>query len=412
MIPDLYSFDIITYDIEKYNHEINSSNHTESLVFTAISDNDSKDFDDVDPREEIEFYMLKDVPQDSIGLSLLDLGSSDDCKTLDAFEYIEKAIDCLSFLDLSLKKRKADNNLIFYIPFDAKILDKIEEISCNVLNYLEKAVSLKPELVYIYPFFQLTLNQLWVINKNTKKRQGEVTFADKSYTTLVKEISNFKENYYQGREAIYSIFMRPEQLKIIVSPNDAFELYKSYASLKNIQLFNLHRTGESDEKKEYKNWEEFLLDKHGLSVNEIYGYCFPTFKKIILGVLNSLANSNTTVRQCTLCGGYFKTKWNSKQTCCARIYRDTKTTCYEYASRKAYKEKQKEHPVYQEYIKAYNRLYGRIRRKTVSPDTLIADKLIELRNEYYKIYDESDSKRQKEIIEELSQKFDEILAKK
>lgn len=68
-----------------------------------------------------------------------------------------------------------------------------------------------------------------------------------------------------------------------------------------------------------------------------------------------------------------------------------------------------EHPVYIEYLRAYNRLYGRIRRKTLPVNTPLMDQLKELRDEYYKKYDETPAEFQLDVIVELKDKIYELL---
>ena len=63
-----------------------------------------------------------------------------------------------------------------------------------------------------------------------------------------------------------------------------------------------------------------------------------------------------------------------------------------------------------EYIKAYNRLYGRIRRKTVPANTMLADKLKDLRDEYYEKYDTAEADVQESILQEFIRKNDELLS--
>ena len=420
MIPDIFSKEIIQYDISRYKHEINYSKHTESLVFTATytSDDDFEDadydiYDDDDdptPKEVISFYLIKDVPQDSIWMSLLDFNASDSPKTLDAFQYIEKAFDYFSFLDLKNKSLFEESHTLYRIPYKADVLNHLDELAENVLKCLKEAVNIEPAISYIYPFFQMTLNQLWNGKHFIEEGKENDYLTDTIFSSLAKEVSHFREYYEQARTAVYSIFMRPEELHVPVTSDESAELYKIYAALHKISLFNTHRTGEDNEHGEPENWDDFLIDNHGVEISNVYGYAFPSLKKLVIEAIDNLSSSNTILRKCALCGGYFKTKWGSKQTCCSRQYRDTKTTCYEYASRKQYQDRLKEHPVYQEYIKAYNRLYGRIRRKTVPANTMLADKLKDLRDEYYEKYDTAEADVQESILQEFIRKNDELLS--
>ena len=420
MIPDLFSKEIIQYDISHCRHDVNYSKHIESLMFTATytsedslknADYDTLNYDDAKPApEEISFYLIKDVPQDSIWMSLLDFNASDSPKTLDAFQYIEKAFDYFSFLDLANRHSFKMNITLYRIPYKADVLNHLDELAQNVLNCLKEAITIEPAISYIYPFFQVTLNQLWY--KKYFAEEGVETdyLTDTIFSSLAKEVSHFREYHEQARTAIYSIFMRPEELHLPVTSDESAELYKIYAALHQISLFNTHRTGEDSEHGEPETWDDFLIDNHGVEFSNVFGSSFPTFKKLVIEAIDNLSSSNTILRKCALCGGYFKTKWGSKQTCCSRQYRDTRTACYAYASRKQYQSRLKEHPVYQEYLKAYNRLYGRIRRKLVPANTMLADQLKDLREEYYEKYDSAEADAREFILQEFIRKNEELLS--
>ena len=418
MMPDLFSKEIVTFYINNFNHDINYSKHTESLTIIAEPSYDS-DFDDdekddyeydPEPREEVTFYILKDVPQDYIWMSLLDYDPEDTPGTLDAFAYVEKAFACLSFLDLSKKEHITESPTLYHIPFDAAVLNNFDDLSSDILNLLKQAMDMKPALGYILPYFLITLHQLWNHTHRIKPGESVAYFSDTSFSTLTKEILSFRDYYSQAREALYSIFMLPEKIGLPVASDEAAGLYKVYAALHKIPLFNTHRTGEDPSHGEPDSWQDFLIGNYGIPVDGIIGYAFPSFKKFVMDAIDSMSSSNAVLRKCALCGGYFKTKRGAKQTCCSRLYRDTKTTCYEYASRKQYQEKLKEHPIYQEYIKAYNRLYGRIRRKAIPTNTPLAERLKELRDEYYEKYDNASPSARKGILQEFIKRNNEILS--
>ena len=103
--------------------------------------------------------------------------------------------------------------------------------------------------------------------------------------------------------------------------------------------------------------------------------------------IDLMLESQAVLRVCKLCGGYFRIKYSSSQEYCTRLYRETKTACNEYASRKSYKNKLFQHPIHQEFTKAYNKLYGRIRRGKLPADTPLMDELKRLHDEYYIKYE-------------------------
>ena len=92
------------------------------------------------------------------------------------------------------------------------------------------------------------------------------------------------------------------------------------------------------------------------------------------------------------------------------MYSDTKAPCNEYASRKSYKEKLFKHPVHQEYTKAYNKVYGRIRRGKLPQDTPLLAQLKELRDEYLDKYESTHRKERERVWKEYIRKNKELLS--
>ena len=102
-------------------------------------------------------------------------------------------------------------------------------------------------------------------------------------------------------------------------------------------------------------------------------------------------------------------KYTSNQEYCTRIYRDTSTTCNEYASQKSYKEKLFSHPIHTEFTKSYNRLYARIRRGKLPTDTPLMDQLKALHDEYTEKYENTHQKDRETIWKEYIEKNKELL---
>ncbi len=102
-------------------------------------------------------------------------------------------------------------------------------------------------------------------------------------------------------------------------------------------------------------------------------------------------------------------KYTSTQEYCTRIYRDTSTTCNEYASRKSYKEKLFSHPIHTEFTKSYNRLYARIRRGKLPADTPLMNQLKALHDEYTEKYENTHQKDREAIWKEYIEKNKELL---
>lgn len=50
-----------------------------------------------------------------------------------------------------------------------------------------------------------------------------------TYSLLTHEINSFRDIYSQARDAIYNVFMRPEELKILALPEDILDSYRIYS---------------------------------------------------------------------------------------------------------------------------------------------------------------------------------------
>lgn len=114
--------------------------------------------------------------------------------------------------------------------------------------------------------------------------------------------------------------------------------------------------------------------------------------------IDYMLESESVLRKCKLCGKTFRTKYSSNTVYCTRPYKDTKAACNEYASRLSYKERLFQHAIHQEFTKAYNKLYGRIRRGKVPEDTPLMDQLKRLHEEYYEKYENTHVLKEREAI--------------
>ena len=143
--------------------------------------------------------------------------------------------------------------------------------------------------------------------------------------------------------------------------------------------------------------------------NTIAKYPITSFRQLLYIGIRQLLEDELIIRKCKLCNGYFRVKYTSNQEYCTRIYRDTSTTCNEYASRKSYKEKLFSHPIHTEFTKAYNKLYARIRRGKLPADTPLMDQLKALHDEYTEKYENTHQKDREAIWKEYIEKNKELL---
>ena len=381
--------------------EVNTSKHTESMTISF--------FNITNVREPVYLSVIEDVPQDYIWMSLLDFDMPDSPKTLDAFKYIEEAFFSAKS---HFREVESDQKNVQALEFDLSLLDDRKKVTKDIMMILKKAMEIKPAIGYLYPgvFNILTGLRLFEMRprEDPDADTGIIYLSD--YRAFKRELASFRETYEQARAAIYNIFIRPEEIGIRTLSMNTAKLYQIYASQRNIEMFMDHPASlMAMSVGPDSTWDDFLKEGLETLARNDSDTTKHTLKDIVRKGIKSLTDTNMLIRKCSLCGGYFKARVMSPQKCCSRFYRNTKTTCYEYSSRKSYKDRVKGHPVYQEYLKSYNRLYARIRRKTVPADTPLLEKLKELREEYYVKYDSAKPAKRKEVLEEYRGRNKELL---
>lgn len=167
---------------------------------------------------------------------------------------------------------------------------------------------------------------------------------------------------------------------------------------------------QADTHSNIQDWIEYLNHASNLIIDNALGkYPVTSFKQFLCTGIRLLLEDELIIKKCKLCNGYFRVKYTSNQEYCTRIYRDTSTTCNEYASRKSYKEKLFSHPIHTEFTKSYNRLYARIRRGKLPADTPLMDQLKALHYEYTEKYENTHQKDREAIWKEYIERNKELL---
>ena len=81
---------------------------------------------------------------------------------------------------------------------------------------MKKAIEIKPAIGYLYPGIFNMLSGLRLFEMRPREDNasdtGIIYLSD--YRSYKRELSSFRETYAQARDAIYNIFIRPEELGI------------------------------------------------------------------------------------------------------------------------------------------------------------------------------------------------------
>lgn len=286
----------------------------------------------------------------------------------------------------------------------------------STLSSLKEAFDLRPALAYIYPFYFQVLKCL--IDYQLERASSEETASILSIHlfSVWAEVENLQKEYECAREYCKAVFLTANEPGSFLSTENLASLYHAYCMESGKKDFSVdydEQISLSTIPTESMSWESYL-DSHKVqyrvSGEKTEQYILSSFIGFLRIGINYMISSDHVLRICKLCGGYFRIKYSSSQEYCTRFYGDTKAACNEYASRKFYKEKMFQHPIHQEFTKAYNKLYGRIRRGRLPADTPLMDQLKKLHDEYYNNYENIEHKDCEMVLKEYIEKNKELLA--
>jgi hypothetical protein len=256
--------------------------------------------------------------------------------------------------------------------------------------YTEKAISLK-EAAFLY-----------------FERIGELT----------KELVSLNAIYHNARSYAQAVFITPYAESSSIPCTSSAALYHSYCKVTNTCNFYSGTFDYPTEKSYMKHyfsekpltWTSYLASfSDSMTDYSIRSFPITSFSQFLHIGFSLMMLNGMVIRKCRLCNGYFQTKFSSEQMYCSRIYKNTSATCSEVGVRKTYKEKLFQHPIHQEFTRAYNKLYGRIRRGKVPNDTPLMDELKRLHDEYTEKYEHTHHKDREDIWKEYVQKNKDLL---
>ena len=242
-------------------------------------------------------------------------------------------------------------------------------------------------------------------NEDRKRILGYIVSDCK---VLSEQFEKNKEIFNATRDYCNEVFQIDNEPASNMSSLTISYIYKEYC-LKNGKMYyrdspiltKEDRTDESLNSFGNMSWKEYYDFKKNTSPFDepaIMPRKIGSTEDIAYIGIDYLLESESVLRKCKLCGKTFRTKFSSNTVYCTRPYKDTKAACNEYASRLSYKERLFQHAIHQEFTKAYNKLYGRIRRGKVPEDTPLMDQLKRLHEEYYEKYENTHVMKEREVI--------------
>ena len=402
---NLYSQDIIKNDFyfSVATYGINRRTHEETLSST---------YDYKNTHKNGTAYFIKKAAIHTGIMEILDYDMPEKESAIVAFEKLKSVLPLLG-IDCPFDKETFNLYCCENIPKD------IETSAGQIMPILQSCFEEHPALSYLYPLFHMVMRTCY--QQVGKPADTELLQAAK---LLSKEVGSLETLYTQARDYLDAVIIAPSKQDVQLPSSTIAEIYHSYCLYASKQDFQSDALSAMEIKETFlpdihthtdthsntQDWIEYLNHASNLITDNAIGkYPITSFKQFLCIGIRLLLEDELVIKKCKLCNGYFRVKYTSNQEYCTRIYRDTSTTCNEYASRKSYKEKLFSHPIHTEFTKSYNRLYARIRRGKLPADTPLMDQLKALHDEYTEKYENTHQKDREAIWKEYIERNKELL---
>lgn len=399
-LPDIikndFHFNVATYSINRHTHE-------ETL---------SSIYDDENTHKSGAAYFIKKAAIHTNIMEILDYDILEKESAVVAFQKLKSVLPLLS-IDCPFDEETFNVYCYEHTPKD------IEASAGQIMPILQSCFEEHPALSYLYPLFHMIMRSCY--QQAGKAADTELLQAAK---LLSKEVSSIESLYTQARNYLDDVIIEPSKQGLQLPSSVIAEIYHSYCLYADKQDFHANALSamelkdtflsdirsQSDTHSNTQNWLEYLNHASYLITDNAIGkYPITSFKQFLCIGIRLLLEDELVIKKCKLCNGHYRVKYTSNQEYCTRIYRDTSTTCNEYASRKSYKEKLFSHPIHTEFTKSYNRLYARIRRGKLPADTPLMDQLKALHDEYTEKYENTHHKDRESVWKEYIEKNKELL---
>lgn len=399
-LPDIikndFHFNVATYSINRHTHE-------EAL---------SSIYDDENTHKSGAACFIKKAAIHTGIMEILDYDMPKKESAVVAFQKLRSVLPLLG-IDCPFDKETFNIYCCEHTPKD------IEASAGQIMPILQSCFEGHPALSYLYPLSHMIMRSCY--QQAGKSADTELLQTAK---LLSEEVSSLETLYTQARDYLNDVIIEPSKQGLQLPSSVIAEIYHSYCLYADNQDFHANALSamelkdtflsdiysQSDTHSNTQNWLEYLNHASNLITDNAIGkYPITSFKQFLCIGIRLLLEDELVIKKCKLCNGYFRVKYTSNQEYCTRIYRDTSTTCNEYASRKSYKEKLFSHPIHTEFTKSYNRLYARIRRGKLPADTPLMDQLKALHDEYTEKYENTHQKDREAIWKEYIERNKELL---
>lgn len=334
---------------------------------------------------------------------------------LNLFE-LDKIGNEVSFYDLK--------NLLFIQKDTDEINDlDLDAIDFNITNtkeFIDTYLKEYNKLASTYPIINIIFSKIWTIlrylvcKENIYDGLHKVDFdtAATAYTELYNDINYILNNRDQMKKELLDIFHLFAEHKVKLPTSEVALIYQAYNQhQKNELIFNeLNPYIKNNGNDSFDSWEDIINTLPSkLNAPLEFPIC-DSLTKFTMQIVQLLIHNEQSIRKCKNCNRYFVVRYSSLAEYCSRNVDGTSSTCQEYASKKTYKKKQAENPLYQAFTTYYNRIYGRIRRGSLDKDTTLLDDIKLLHQEFVAKYNDlSDEKAKDKLIQEFISLADNLI---
>ena len=396
IIKTNFYFDAAIYNINRHLHE-------ETLAASYI---------DNDKRKKGTIHFAKKVALHSCIMEILDYDMPEKGSSLVSFQKLKSTLSLLG-ISYPFDREKFAQYCLEHTP------ENVENSAEQIMPILQSCFEMHPALSYLYPLYYTVMRFCYLQAGGSSDTESLQTAK-----LLSEEVGNLDCLYAQAKNYLYDIVVKPAKEGIQLPSSTIAEIYNSYCLYANKQNFQSGALSNMELKASFlpdnnslpdtcanmQNWIEYLNSASVfVTDNAITKHPITSFKQFLYIGIRQILEDELVIKKCKLCNGYFRVKYTSSQEYCTRIYKDTSTTCNEYASRKSYKEKLFSHPIHTEFTKSYNRLYARIRRGKLPADTPLMDQLKALHDEYTEKYENTHQKDREAVWKEYIEKNKELL---
>ena len=374
-----------------------TSDFLQTAIYIEQDDKDKIIFEYL-PNNQIDTLKKREVYSDdrfSLFLNIFNFDTTDNSILIDKIKDL-----------LFITTKYSEINEFDISEADFAITDDVGNFITKYLDNYKTIVNLYPITYMLYPYiFKILRYLLCKNNLYSGSYKVDLDSAINSYVGLYNEIHYLIDHLDNMKQEVIDIFNTFSEYKVKLPTSEIALIYQAYNQKnKNELIFNdLNPFIRTNTDEIFSSWKDIVMTlPNKLDALLEFPVC-DSIIKFLRQTVQNLIHDEMSLRKCKNCDRYFIVRYSSLAEYCLRKVEGTNATCQKYASKKTYKKKQAENPLYQVFTTYYNRIYGRIRRGSLDKDTTLLDDIKLLHQEFSAKYDEIlDETDKKNLIQEFT----------